>query len=60
VSDERIKEHLHEPEHRPASGTGIECCECGATRRVEKGKPVEPWHVCDLCVPLWRRKKLGI
>lgn len=43
--------HEHFASHLPNSGTGVAICECGASRRVENFKPVEPWHTCALCVP---------
>mgnify|MGYP001613395507 CR=1 len=42
--------HAHEPDHRPYNGTGYEVCACGATRRVENGKPASEWHTCKLCI----------
>lgn len=42
--------HEHAASHIPMTGTGIAVCECGATRRVENGKPIEEWHACPLCV----------
>lgn len=42
--------HEHSASHLPPSGTGVAVCECGATQRVEAGKPAEPWHACPLCV----------
>lgn len=41
---------MHEPKHSPATGTGWQVCECGATRRIENGYPVGSWHTCKLCV----------
>lgn len=41
--------HLHAPAHLPPSGTGWAVCECGATLRVEQGKPVGDWHACPVC-----------
>jgi len=35
--------HEHHAAYYPASGTGYEVCECGATRRVEGGRPVAVW-----------------
>lgn len=40
----------HTPKHVPASGTGYQVCECGATRRVDNGVPEKYWHECNRCV----------
>lgn len=41
---------MHTPKHTPATGTGFQVCECGATRRIEAGVIKGGWHVCKLCV----------
>jgi hypothetical protein len=42
--------HVCEPDHTPASGTGYQVCRCGATRRLDNGRPFGGWHACALCV----------
>lgn len=43
--------HRHEIEHWPTCANGYGVCDCGATIRVEGGKPVGGWHTCPLCTP---------
>jgi len=45
-----MPDHEHSQVYYPASGTGYEVCECGATRRVENHKPVTPWNAWE---PAW-------
>lgn len=45
--------HVHAPVKPPMPDAYTECCECGATRRVEHGKPPEAWHTCKLCTHPW-------
>lgn len=41
--------HVHEASSWPASAHGWAVCSCGATTRVENGKPTGEWHACALC-----------
>ena len=43
----------HRPAYFPSSGTGYQCCACGATRHVRANIPTESWHTCVLCTHLW-------
>lgn len=45
--------HSHTILYMPQSGTGWATCECGATLRVESGRPFGSWHTCKLCTASW-------
>lgn len=48
--------HIHAPIKPLQQGAVIECCECGATRRVYADRPPETWHTCKLCTHPWGLK----
>ncbi len=45
--------HTHTVRHESPdyNGLWLQMCECGATRRIKDGKPLEPWHTCKFCTP---------
>lgn len=45
--------HVHAIRHMPSTGTGWATCDCGATIRIEVGRPVGSWHTCELCTAPW-------
>lgn len=45
--------HQHAAESLPQSGSGYAVCSCGATQRIENGRPIGKWHTCALCTHAW-------
>ena len=50
-------EHCATHVSRIDGGVVYEVCDCGATRRIEPGKPAPSWHTCELCTHPYGRKK---